>query len=539
MKKIHFIADFFVGQVFGGGELVNEEIISGLKKLGYDVERITCDAVCPKCLKHEIIIGNFTMLNDDVAEYIQENCVYSIIEHDHKYVRERDVTSYKDYIVPPTKIINRNFYKGAKYVYCQSKLHCDVVSKNLGIKNIVNLSTSIWSDEHLDIIENNYKNKKNNKTMILGSSNPIKNTNLCISYCQKNNIDFDVVGPLPYKQLIEKMSTYESLLFLPGVLETFNRLIVEARMLNVNVMTDNKNGCTSEDWFSKLKGKELLDFIRASKQSVISNFIDTPKLYKNDLPLISIITSKFKGDKHITSFLENITSQSAFDSCELIIIDASPGNECKVIKKYQKKYKNIIYKKITKDPGIYGCWNEAIKISKGKYITNANLDDRRADTHIEHHVRFLENNKDIDLVYSEAFVTDTDFEDYYGNSSQGRVYPIKDFSNENMIKCLPGCMPVWRADIHSNNEFFNESYKSAGDWEMWLRAIRNGSKFSRLQGIYGMYYMNPKGLSTNLETQKQKFEEEVKVFNEYKDIFGEVVYNRHKPYFNLERISKK
>ena len=46
-------------------------------------------------------------------------------------------------------------------------------------------------------------------------------------------------------------------------------------MLGCNVITDNKNGCTSEEWFSRLKGKELLDFIRASKQSFIENFIDT------------------------------------------------------------------------------------------------------------------------------------------------------------------------------------------------------------------------------------------------------------------------
>ena len=54
-----------------------------------------------------------------------------------------------------------------------------------------------------------------------------------------------------------------------------------------------------------------------------------------------------------------------------------------------------------------------------------------------------------------------------------------------------------------------------------LRAIRNGSKFIKLDGVYGMYYMNPDGLSTNHETQKERWLEERKVFNEYKDIFPE------------------
>ena len=215
-----------------------------------------------------------------------------------------------------------------------------------------------------------------------------------------------------------------------------------------------------------------------------------------------------------------MTSQSAFSSCELIIVDATPGPPCETILAQMKIHDNIIYNKLEKDPGIYGCWNKAIELSKGKYITNANLDDRRADTHIAHHVRFLENNEDIDLAYSEAFLTDKDFENYYVNSSQGRVYPITDFSKENMIKCLPGCMPVWRSKIHDNNMMFDESFKSAGDWEMWLRAIDNGSKFAKMPGIYGMYYMNPNGMSTSLETQKEKHIEESLVFNNYKHIFG-------------------
>ena len=522
MKEVIFIADFFVNQIFGGGEIVSEEIIKGLEKNGYTVNRLSCERLNKKqeLQNHNLLIGNFALMSEEMKEFISENCTYSIIEYDHKYVKERDVTNYNQYLVSPDKIINRKFYKNAKYVYCMSKLHSDLISKNIGLDNVVNTSTTIWSDEHLDIIERSMGQNKISKTAILNSHNPIKNTNLCIEYCESKNIEYDLIGPCEYEELMDLLGKYEKVLVLPGVLESFNRFLVEARMLGCKVITDNKNGCTSEEWFSRLKGKELLDFIRASKQSFIENFIGTPKLYKHELPLISIITSKFKGDEHIESFLDNMINQTAFDSCELIIVDPTPGPPCRAIVDAQLKHKNIIYKKIENDPGIYGCWNIAIKLSNGKYITNANLDDRRADTHIEHHVRFLENNKNIDLVYSEAYTTEKDFEDFYNNSAQGRVYPIQEFSKENMIKCLPGCMPVWRASVHKKSGYFDESYNSAGDWEMWLRAVKDGSEFSKLNGIYGLYYMNPNGLSTNFETQKEKFYEEKKTFNKYKNLFG-------------------
>jgi len=543
MKEIKFIADFFVDEVFGGGELVNEEIILGLESKGYTVRKIKCKDVQAWDLEGEILIANFVQLPPKIV-FILKNSkqieleklprhTYSIIEHDHKYVQQRDVTMYKGYAVSPDKIINRDFYKNAKYVYCQSKLHSDIVSKNIGLSNVVNLSTSIWSDSHLDIIEGVNTKKKITKTAILNSNNPIKNTNLCIEYCESKNIKYDLIGPSQYEDLMHILGKYEKVLILPGVLETFNRFLVEARMLNCKVVTDNRNGCTSEEWFSRLKGKELIDFIRASKESFIDNFISEPKLYKRQLPLISIITSKFKGDDHIKPFLENITKQTAFDSCELIIVDPTPGPPCKTILEYKKEYSNIIYDKIEEDPGIYGCWNKAIKLSKGKYITNANLDDRRAHTHIEHHVRFLEENKNIDLAYSECYITGRDFEDYYENTAQGRVTSTMNFANENMIKCLPGCMPVWRSSCHKNlQEMFDESYSMAGDWEMWLRFVRNGSVFEKIEGVYGIYYHNPTGLSTNAKTEKEKWQEESKVFNTYKEIIGLENYQQYTDYFN-------
>lgn len=274
-KKITFIADFFLDEIFGGAELVNEEIIKELEKLGYQVSRVKCSNVTNEHLTENIFISNFIQLSENTKLKLQK-CNYCIIEHDHKYIPQRDVSKYKDYMVPQNQIINRKFYTNAKYVYCQSKLHSDVVSKNVGLNNVVNLSTSIWSDEHLDIIEKSICKKTISKTMILNSPNPIKNTNVCIQYCEANGIEYDLVGPLPYKDLMKTMAKYETVLFLPGVLETYNKFIVEARMLGCKVITDDKNGCTSESWFSKLKGKDLIDFIKTSKPKFIEKLIPRP-----------------------------------------------------------------------------------------------------------------------------------------------------------------------------------------------------------------------------------------------------------------------
>jgi glycosyltransferase involved in cell wall biosynthesis len=249
-------------------------------------------------------------------------------------------------------------------------------------------------------------------------------------------------------------------------------------------------------------------------------------------PRVSIITSLYGGDSHIQGFLEDMIKQTYFDHCELIIVDgASPGNEQDIIKDFQKVHSNIIYHRLEEDPGIYGCWNYAIENSSGEFITNANLDDKRAYNQIEKFVEVLNDNSDVDLVYSYCFITEKDHETFYENSSGYKVYPTHPFSREAMIKCLPGCQPVWRRSMHDGIGLFDESYRHAGDWEMWLRAVRNDSQFKMIDGAYGIYYMNPSGLSTSPHKREDKVDEEYKVFWEYTDVFGPQVTSRYQGYF--------
>ena len=43
---------------------------------------------------------------------------------------------------------------------------------------------------------------------------------------------------------------------------------------------------------------------------------------------VTIITSLYKAEKYLKSFLENIVKQTIFDDCELFLLDGnSPENE--------------------------------------------------------------------------------------------------------------------------------------------------------------------------------------------------------------------
>jgi glycosyltransferase involved in cell wall biosynthesis len=242
------------------------------------------------------------------------------------------------------------------------------------------------------------------------------------------------------------------------------------------------------------------------------------------LPKISILTSVYKGDKFIKSFLEDITRQTIFkDKCELIIINAnSPGNEEPVIKEYVEKFpNNIIYKRLDSDPGLYACWNLAAKMATGEFLTNANIDDRKSPKFMEELAKKLAACSDVDVVYADNLITNNSNETWEKNTAKS-VYPSEQFSLEAMLRGNPPhCMPMWRKRLHDKHGYFEEGYRSASDWEFWLRCAFNDVKFAKLNKPLGLYFFNPEGVSTNIENNSWKQREEKEVFKKYQKLFLE------------------
>ncbi len=244
------------------------------------------------------------------------------------------------------------------------------------------------------------------------------------------------------------------------------------------------------------------------------------------LPKISLITSVFRAEDYIDQLMEDITRQSVFSKCEWIILNANkPGfdYEEEVILKYKEKYpENIIYERMAEDPGIYDTWNKGIKMSTGEYITNVNCDDRRSIDGLEKQAAMLYNNPDVELVYNDSYITHEPnimFEDV---TSDTQKYNFEQFSVEAMLRGnLPHNNPMWKSSIHEKHGYFNQYYKSAGDWDFWLRCAFGGSKFMKHPEVLGVYYFNPTGMSTNPEHDSWKKVHEREIFTNYMNLYQE------------------
>ena len=120
------------------------------------------------------------------------------------------------------------------------------------------------------------------------------------------------------------------------------------------------------------------------------------------------------------------------------------------------------------------------------------------------------------LVYADSLITENPNETFESNTSAGRQYNFEDFSREAMLRGnQPHNNPMWRRSLHEKHGLFDKKYKSAGDWEFFLRLAFGGEKFKKIGGPLGLYYFNPTGISTAEENKSWKQEEEKEIFKKY------------------------
>ncbi|MBP93665.1 MAG: hypothetical protein CMC55_06060 [Flavobacteriaceae bacterium] len=273
--KLVFIADYFVEQILGGGELNNEQVIDILKSRGYEVKKINSHLVDEAFIEdnkeHYYIVANFVNLSENCKNLLLDK-KYIIYEHDHKYLRVRNPGLFQDFIAPKEQLINIGFYRNAQSVLCQSQFHLDIIRKNINLDNLVNLSGNLWDTESLEFMRTVSQKEKRNLCSIMSSNIEHKNTTEAIMYCQAKNLEYALISDNNYYRFLEKLGANKKFVFFPKTPETLSRVVVEARMMNMQVIVNKMIGATREPWFS-LKGEELIDLMIEKRDNITDTII--------------------------------------------------------------------------------------------------------------------------------------------------------------------------------------------------------------------------------------------------------------------------
>jgi glycosyltransferase involved in cell wall biosynthesis/Flp pilus assembly protein TadD len=204
--------------------------------------------------------------------------------------------------------------------------------------------------------------------------------------------------------------------------------------------------------------------------------------------LVSAIVSTFNARRFIRGCLEDLEAQTLADRLEIIVVDSGSGqDERVVVEQMQKQYDNIVYIRTEERDTVYGAWNRGIRAARGRYITNANTDDRHSPDALERLVHFLETHPDVALVYADAVKTRTANETLGAHTPTG-AFHWHDWDREALLAkgCFIGPQPMWRRSVHDTYGFFDAELVSSGDYEFWLR-ISQTESFFHLKMPLGLY----------------------------------------------------
>jgi FkbM family methyltransferase len=203
-------------------------------------------------------------------------------------------------------------------------------------------------------------------------------------------------------------------------------------------------------------------------------------------PLVSVIVSTYKAERFLRGCIEDLEAQSIADNIEIIVVNSgSPENEKAIVKELQARHRNIVYLETQRET-VYGAWNRAIKIARGRYLTNANTDDRHATHALEKLAAALDRRPDIDLVYGNSALTRTENTTLQKGPVNGS-FCWPPFDPRLLFNvCFVGPHPMWRRSLHDKFGLFDSNYTSAGDYEFWLRICQK-TKFLHLPETLGLY----------------------------------------------------
>jgi len=277
-KQVVFIADFFKDDIVGGAEINDDTVVQFFAKNDLLFEKKRSHEVFPEFMLENtdklFFISNFANLSTSVKAILYNKCDYVLYEHDYKFLKGRNPINFPDFIAPKHELTNVNFYKGAKKVICLCKMHMDIFEVNLKLDNLVNVHCSMFTDELLDHLVSLSDTEKNGKYAVIKSDNPTKRMDLALSFCQKGNLPFEVIGSSDNKEFLKIMSQFEKLVVTSGHPEPTPRTVVEAKIMNCKIVGQKHLiGVASEYWFH-LNGKELAEEVRSIREKAFESFLE-------------------------------------------------------------------------------------------------------------------------------------------------------------------------------------------------------------------------------------------------------------------------
>lgn len=189
--------------------------------------------------------------------------------------------------------------------------------------------------------------------------------------------------------------------------------------------------------------------------------------------LVTIIVAVFNGDRTLQQCIDSVADQT-YEHKQLIVIDGGSSDQTVDIMRLNAD--KIDFSLSENDRGIYDAWNKGLSHARGDWVCFLGSDDYFHDSRVLAHMveRLVSVPQEIDIAYGRLVLVDE-----LGNSLQSlgeKWHLIK--TQFTKMMCIPHPAVFHRRALFEKYGKFNETFKIAGDYEMLLRALKDGDACS-------------------------------------------------------------
>ena len=210
-------------------------------------------------------------------------------------------------------------------------------------------------------------------------------------------------------------------------------------------------------------------------------------------PLISIVIPLYNTPREFLKVMLDSLLAQTYENFEICLADGSTTRQVgEFLKKQYGKERRIRYRKLKENKGISGNTNAALAMAGGDYIMLADHDDIVAPDALYEMVRLLNEQPDLDIIYTDEDKVSMDGRKFYGPN-------FKSDFNMDLLRSVNYICHIFlvKKEIAQKAGGFRSEFDGAQDYDFILRCVEQTSRIGHVSKALYHWRAHPDSTAGN------------------------------------------